>query len=406
MRIGDTNAVMPLEVHIFAYSAFGEGLSGGDNIFIQLAKHWSQYGASITIHLFRDGFEICRRAGLESSQNVDFQIVENKCGSPNLLPIFFLLRTIFGIREAGKIKVAPGRKTWIYSSSDFWPDALPAFLFSKIFRRNKWIAGFYMFAPRPLSINFPYKGINKLRGWFYYLTQRPIYWIVRRFADLVFVTSEPDVEEFLTPSRGQDKIAVVKGGVDLDFIKSVSPVPPGQSFDAVFMGRLHPQKGVSELLEIWRIVLQKNPHLKLAIIGDGYMRAEIENKIKLLGLEKNIILLGYKFGVEKYRILKSSRIVLHPAVYDSGGMASSEAMACGLPGVSFDLEALKTYYPKGMLKTTCFDFREFADNILRLFTDRFLYDRLSREAKDLTKTGWDWKARARTLFEKITAAED
>jgi len=31
-------------------------------------------------------------------------------------------------------------------------------------------------------------------------------------------------------------------------------------------------------------------------------------------------------------------------------MAAMEAMAWSLPGVCFDLEALKTYYPKGMVK--------------------------------------------------------
>ena len=51
------------------------------------------------------------------------------------------------------------------------------------------------------------------------------------------------------------------------------------------------------------------------------------------------------------RIFKDSKIVLHAAIYDSGGMAACEAMACELPGVSFDLPALKTCYPKGMFKT-------------------------------------------------------
>ena len=43
-------------------------------------------------------------------------------------------------------------------------------------------------------------------------------------------------------------------------------------------------------------------------------------------------------------------MVVHPAIFDSGGMAAAEAMAWGLPGVSFDLPALKTYYPQGMIK--------------------------------------------------------
>jgi glycosyltransferase involved in cell wall biosynthesis len=53
-------------------------------------------------------------------------------------------------------------------------------------------------------------------------------------------------------------------------------------------------------------------------------------------------------------------------------MAAWEAMACGLPGVSFDLPALRTYYPKGMLKTPCYDLKAFAENILKLLNDEIL----------------------------------
>ena len=108
-----------------------------------------------------------------------------------------------------------------------------------------------------------------------------------------------------------------------------------------------------------RLVCAAKPNSKLAMIGVGELENEAKAKINKLGLESNIVLFGFKDGYEKLKIFKDSRVVVHPAIYDSGGMAACEAMACGLPGVSFDLPALKTYYPKGMLKTPCYDLEAF-----------------------------------------------
>ena len=154
------------------------------------------------------------------------------------------------------------------------------------------------------------------------------------------------------------------------------------------------------MIEIWKIVCMKKKDAKLAMIGVGELEGSIKDKIKMNGLDKNVVLFGFKDGLEKIRIFKDSCVVVHPAIYDSGGMAACEAMACGLPGVSFDLPALKTYYPKGMLKSACFDLGHFAENILNLLTNKELYGKTSKDALELAKE-WDWDQRAKDLLIQI-----
>ena len=90
----------------------------------------------------------------------------------------------------------------------------------------------------------------------------------------------------------------------------------------------------------------------------------------------------------KSRIIKAARAVVHPAIYDSGGMAPAEALACGLPGVAFDLPALGTYYPKGFLKAPQGGFPAFAAHLERLLSDEALYRRMSTEARAASEE-WD-----------------
>ncbi|HEV2696313.1 MAG TPA: glycosyltransferase, partial [Verrucomicrobiae bacterium] len=95
-----------------------------------------------------------------------------------------------------------------------------------------------------------------------------------------------------------------------------------------------------------------------------------------------------------------SRVVVHPAVYDSGGMAAAEALCCGLPGVAFDLPALRTYYPRGWLKVPQGDIGGFADCINRLLVDTELYSVTSKEAL-AAGLEWDWNVRAQCMWDAI-----
>jgi len=298
------------------------------------------------------------------------------------------------------------RKIYLISGSDFWPDALPA-IYYKLKYPSKviWVASFFLFAPKPWGKQSPYKGRNFFIGFLYWLTQKPIYYLVKKYANYILVTSLPDVGKFITPKRGKNKIIVIKGGIDIKpsktYLDSDKIIPMNKrKYDACFVGRFHYQKGVLELVDIWQRVCQKKPEAKLAMIGIGPLEDEVKGKIKKHGLEKNVELLGFRDGEEKYAVFKQSKIVVHPAIYDSGGMAACEAMAWGLPGVSFNLESLKSYYPKGMLKTDCFNLVSFADKILKLLDEEKYYQKISFEALSWARE-WDWQKKVQEFLEKV-----
>jgi len=373
-------------------------MSGGERIIMELVRRW---GRKENIYLYTSNIEIAvwEKYGVKNIRKVKIMNVKNK---QNIL-LAYVCRPILMTLSLRKLRFKKG--DILYSASDFWPNSIPAFIIKLRNPKIKWIAGFYLFAPRPWQKDSPYKGQRWFIGLLYWLTQLPIYEIVKRYADMVFVTSEPDVEKFVTKKRSRDKIVVIRGGVDIKpsekYLNSGSVIPiKKRKYDACFVGRFHPQKGVLELVDIWKLVCEKKPEAKLAMIGVGSLENEVKREIKKLNLAKNIELLGFKDGQEKYEVFKQSKIILHPATYDSGGMAACEAMAWRLPGVSFDLEALKTYYPKGMLKTPCCDLKKFAENITRLLDDDRLYEKTSREAIEWARA-WDWNEKAKRVLNTL-----
>ena len=377
-----------INFYVIANAALGPSLSGGDRIFIELSRRWAQRGHRVHVLVWEEGHEMCRRNKLN---NVNFIVWSTSHYKRLGFALLYVARTLKGCLESLRFRDPGNGKSVIYSASDFWPDSLPALLMKRRMKTSKWVAGFYMFAPQPIG-NQVYKGIDKIKGLAYFLSQKPIHWLIRRYADMVFVTNELDRTAFIGDRLGSSNVIAIRGGVDIDSSQKV-PSPPEKKFDAVFVGRFHAQKGILELIDIWKYVVVRRKNARLAIIGDGELKREILREIARHGLERNVVLFGFKDGKEKIAIFKQSKMVLHPAIYDSGGMGPCEAMACGLPGISFDLPALRVYYPRGMLKVRCFNIQEFAESILLLLEDETLYRKLQAEAVHLAKD-WDWNGLA------------
>lgn len=384
---------------LLSLSYIGRGaLSGGDRISTEIARYWSKEFA-FSIVSSDDYLNLLKNAHL-SPQNViplSTRVKEHDTLFKHVL--YIVERTWKGLRWVMKNYHSQDGDI-CYSASDFWPDSFPAFLMKLRYPNLTWVAGFYLFAPSPWARNSPYRGQHFLRGLLYYLTQLPAYFLIKQFADIVFVTSEPDKMRFVTKKRPADRVLVIQGFVCMHEIEPLLEkfLSLPKVYDGCFMARLHYQKGCFELLDVWKKVVEKKPDAKLAIIGDGPLRNDMERKVQLYGLENHVDFLGTLLGEEKYHVFAQSRVMLHPATYDSGGMAMAEGMAFGLPGVSFDLEALRTYYPQGVLKTPCFSLEQFAENVLMLLFDSQLYARLSHEAVELVRTVWDSKVRNESLL--------
>jgi glycosyltransferase involved in cell wall biosynthesis len=389
---------MPRVVVNVFFNAFWS-LSGSDRILVECSKRWTSAGAAINVFTVERGYEFCKSYDLA---DVHYDVLLSSKVDRFGFLVSYVARIMRGCSKAMFAKFSFNKEDTIlvYSSSDFWPDSLPAWIMKMRFKNVRWIAGFYLFAPTPFSKDSPYKGGHFAKGLFYYLSQIPVYHLVKKCASMVWVTSEPDRLRFIGTGQLKSKTVIaVRGGVDTKTPDSI-PDPVKKQFDAVFVGRFHPQKGVLELIDIWRYVCNRKKDAMLALIGIGELEGVVREKIHKLNLDDNVVLLGFKDGVEKIEIFKNSKVVIHPALYDSGGMAACEAMACGLPGVSFDLPALKTYYPKGMLKTPCYDLKAFSENIFKLLTDETLYRKTAKDALDWAKE-WDWDQLAEELLNNL-----
>jgi len=273
-----------MRILILANSRYKGGASGGDKIYESFVKYWAiKCDVKTLEHLDYKPFTLC-----------------------------YIHRILEGIRCA---LFDNNKYEFVYSSSDFLPDVIPALIYKM--KGNRWVAGFFLNAFKE----------NKI----HYFTQKFVKSAINKWADVVILTNPTMYNIFKKKNK-----TWINGGIDTDlaYVKNSN-----KKYDAVFCGRIHPTKGISILIKIWHYVRHVRPDAKLAIIGDGDLGIEYVNKLirRMFGFnDSGITLLGY-MGDERYDIYRQSKIVLYPTPmkYDHFSMAPVEAMACGCPLVAF-----------------------------------------------------------------------
>lgn len=104
-----------------------------------------------------------------------------------------------------------------------------------------------------------------------------------------------------------------------------------KKFDTVFCSRLVDNKGLDEVI----VALNNVPNATLLIVGDGPLRASMEEKVKFLGMEGRVTFTGWlKTSEEVARAVASGKIFLMNSKSEGNPRVAVEAMALGLPVIA------------------------------------------------------------------------
>lgn len=127
-------------------------------------------------------------------------------------------------------------------------------------------------------------------------------------------------------------IAVVANGVAMPPPKA--DVSCNGERTALFLSRLHPVKGILELIEAWSIV--RPEHWKLRIVGpdENGFKKTVADRIAQHKLCRTVELFGEADDVQKWNHYHQAQLFVLPSHSENFGLVIGEALACGIPVIT------------------------------------------------------------------------
>jgi D-inositol-3-phosphate glycosyltransferase len=154
------------------------------------------------------------------------------------------------------------------------------------------------------------------------------------------------------------KICVVPCGVDLELFCPMSASTARRQLGfkaddtlALFVGRFDAMKGLDKLLEAMSY-LRSGSHWRLVVVGgDGMHTPEGQKVLGLardLGVADSIAFVGRIDQKDLPLYYNAADVMVMPSYYESFGLVSLEALACGLPVVATPVGVMDTVIRDGL----------------------------------------------------------
>jgi len=373
-------------------------MAGAERRFVEISRQWSKSGKKFSVLELYPGFS--------KALDVKYDNYRIKTVIPlKQSPFNNLSRPVFWVLQAlllGPILLSTKTYNLILVPLHSIPNTLPAYLLSRIFHLPLVLI---IHAPEKPELErdfvkrfkaYRQRGFGRIEGLVWTIVAYVNLKIVQK-ADGVITVSKVCEKGIKCLGVDSKKIFISSNGINVDYIENlVGKESIEKTYDAAYIGRIAPEKGIIDLTKLWEIIAQKRPSSKLICIGGGSDKniQTTKREIKERKLENNFILAGFLPDEEAFKKLSASKIFLFLSKGVGGeafGLAVGEALACGLPVVAYDLEVVKENFNSESVFLVPLDNVEKASQItLKLLEDDQLRIKLGENGRRFVRR-FDWR---------------
>jgi len=216
-------------------------------------------------------------------------------------------------------------------------------------------------------------------------------WKYTRRVDRVIAVSHGILELLAAAGVPRERINVIPSAVDLDRFRELPAREESREslgyaqsdFVVGAIGHLAEHKGHAVLLEAVRHLAPQHPALRFLLVGQGELKDDLLRRIRTLGLEARVRLLG--FADEVAEILPALDVLAFPSLSGEGSPAVlKEAMACGVPVVASRISGVEEVVRDGAegILVPPGNAAALAEALVRIASDRSLGIEFGRRGRE------------------------
>ena len=169
--------------------------------------------------------------------------------------------------------------------------------------------------------------------------KRPVWWLYERrnlqSAAVLHATAPEEADSFRRLGLA-NPIAVIPNGVDLPDPAEMRPLPAPEDSrrTLLFLSRIHPKKGLFNLVAAWRQA--RRAGWRVVVAGpdtDGHL-TDVRQEVQQAGVTDDFSFSGAIYGADQWRLYRQANLFVLPTFSENFGVSVAEALAMGVPAIT------------------------------------------------------------------------
>lgn len=129
-------------------------------------------------------------------------------------------------------------------------------------------------------------------------------------------------------------IAIIPNIIETPPLLTEQPKDNGKKKTALFLSRIHPKKGLPNLIEAWNRIRPADWQLMIAGPDHGGHEDYLKSLVNKYGLGKEVQFLGPIYNEEKWRLFRKVDLFVLPTFSENFGLVVGEALSMAVPTIT------------------------------------------------------------------------
>lgn len=152
-------------------------------------------------------------------------------------------------------------------------------------------------------------------------------------ASLLHATSAGEASNFQKLGL-TSPIVMAPNGVEADAMPCAEHDPQRRERVLLFLSRIHPKKGLLDLVTAWSRVRPANWKIRIVGADEANHLRDVRAAVDDAGLDDVVFFTDHLSGAEKWEAYRSADVFVLPSYSENFGLVIAEALGCGLPVIT------------------------------------------------------------------------